>query len=313
MILPDFSNVTVLVIGDVMLDRYLIGTVSRISPEAPVPVVLLSETKLAAGGAANVAANIIGLGAKVILVGIIGVDEEAIELKKSLTETNISANYLMSSSTRKTSVKTRIIAHNHHIVRIDQETILDLDATEEDAACAVIRSLIGESTVVLISDYAKGFLTNKIIAEAIKIGIAASKFVTVDPKGKDFSKYAGASLLTPNKKEALEASVLDSSNLNEIGKDLLDKNKISALLITEGEDGMSLFQREDQTEKFSSVARKVFDVTGAGDTVIATLSVALGSGMNIIDSVRLANIAAGVVVETVGTTTIARSELEDLA
>jgi rfaE bifunctional protein kinase chain/domain len=312
MTLPDFSKVKVLVIGDVMLDRYMFGTVNRISPEAPVPVVHLKETQLAVGGAANVAANIVGLGAQVILVGIVGADSEAIELRNSLDNFNISSEYLMSSSTRKTSVKTRVVAQNQHIVRIDQETVRNLDVTEEEAVCSTTASLIDEVSVVLISDYAKGFLTARVINETISQGIAKSKFVVVDPKGTDFSKYRGASILTPNRKEALEASNLESNNLEEVGEDLLTKNDLSLLLITEGEAGMSLFRKGNTTEKFSSIARKVFDVTGAGDTVIATLSVALGFGMNIVDAVTLANIAAGIVVESVGTTTITRNKLEEL-
>jgi rfaE bifunctional protein kinase chain/domain len=310
--LPNFSKVKVLVIGDVMLDRYMFGTVDRISPEAPVPVVHLKETRVAVGGAANVAANVVGLGAKVTLVGAVGEDFEAEELKNALRELDISPEFLLNSAVRKTSVKTRVVAQNHHIVRIDQETVLDLIPAEEEAICATIDELLDDVDVVLISDYAKGFLTNKIITEVIKKGTEKSKHVVVDPKAKDFSKYRGATLLTPNRKEALEARLVETTDLKEIGQNLLTSHDFASLLITEGEDGMTLF-RDDQIDKFSSVARKVYDVTGAGDTVIATLSVALGCGMDIIESVRLANLAAGIVVESVGTTRITFSDLEKLS
>jgi rfaE bifunctional protein kinase chain/domain len=250
MTLPDFSKVKVLVIGDVMLDRYMFGTVNRISPEAPVPVVHLKETQLAVGGAANVAANIVGLGAQVVLVGIVGDDPEAIELRTSLDKVKISPLHLLSSPSRQTSVKTRVVAQNHHIVRIDQETVRSLDVSEEESVCSSLDSLIDDASVVLISDYAKGFLTARVIRETISKGIAKSKFVVVDPKGTDFSKYRGASILTPNRKEAFEASMLGSSDLDEVGEDLLRKNDFSLLLITEGEAGMSCFEKELQPKSF---------------------------------------------------------------
>ena len=309
---PDFSNVNVLVIGDVMLDRYIYGSVNRVSPEAPVPVVDLNKTILSVGGAANVAANIVGLGAKVSLVGIIGDDMEASELTSALSKINISPDNLLKKVGRKTTVKTRIIAQNHHIVRIDQETKEKLSETDEMIVWLKIEVLIEKAAIVIISDYAKGLLTDNLISLIILKCNETSKKIIVDPKGKDFIKYQGATILTPNRKEAFEAHKTGEIEIEIIGKNLIADNNLSSLLITEGEDGMTLFQKDEKPIKFSSVARKVFDVTGAGDTVIATLSVALGFGMNLIDSVRLANTAAGLVVEKVGTTTIELKTLQNV-
>jgi rfaE bifunctional protein kinase chain/domain len=305
MMLPDFSNVNVLVIGDVMLDRYIYGSVNRVSPEAPVPVVLLQNTVDSVGGAANVAANIIGLGAKVSLVGIIGEDSEANDLMLALSRLKISPDNLLSLKTRKTTVKTRVVAQNHHIVRIDQESAEKISEKEESDVWKNIEGLIAYISIVIVSDYAKGILTDNLLSLIISKCREANKLVIIDPKSKDFSKYRGASLLTPNRKEAFEAYHLnDCKDIEEVGPNLVKMFDLESLLITESEDGMSLFQHNSNRVKFHSIARKVFDVTGAGDTVIATLSVALGARMNLIDSVTLANIAAGLVVEKVGTTTI---------
>ncbi len=310
--MPDFLNVKVLVIGDVMLDRYIYGSVNRVSPEAPVPVVQLQETILSVGGAANVAANIVGLGAKVFLVGIIGDDIEATEVTSALLKINISPDNIFKKIGRKTTVKTRVIAQNHHIVRIDQETTEKLSEADEKIVWSKVQLLIEKSSIVIISDYAKGLLSDNLIALIISKCNETSKKIIVDPKGKDFFKYRGATILTPNRKEAFEAHKTNEIKIEIVGKNLIADNNLSSLLITEGEDGMTFFQKNEKPIKFSSVARKVFDVTGAGDTVIATLSVALGFGMDLIDSVRLANTAAGLVVEKVGTTTIELKALQNV-
>jgi D-beta-D-heptose 7-phosphate kinase / D-beta-D-heptose 1-phosphate adenosyltransferase len=302
--LPDFSNVNVLVIGDIMLDRYIYGSVNRISPEAPVPVVLLQNTIDTVGGAANVAANVVGLGAKVSIVGVMGNDSVANDLISALSKLNISSSNCLKFAGRKTTFKTRIVAQNHHIVRIDQESTKKLNNEEEKIVWESIEKLLSDASIVIISDYAKGLLTDKLLNQIISKCHEFSKIVIVDPKGKDFSKYQGANFLTPNRKEAIDAYLTDCIDIEEVGEGLIKNLDLESLLITEGEDGMSLFQKDSKSKKFSSVARKVFDVTGAGDTVIATLGVALGVGMDIIDSVELANIAAGIVVEKVGTTII---------
>jgi rfaE bifunctional protein kinase chain/domain len=307
--LEKFQDVKVLIVGDVMLDRYCWGSVKRISPEAPVPVVNLDKTEVTLGGAANVAANVVGLGAKAFLVGVIGKDSEAELFPNILQEKRISHDNLVEIENRPTTVKTRIVAHNQHIVRIDQETNRLLSVHEETKVLNKLDLIFEQANIVIISDYAKGLLTNKIIQRLITLGREQNKPIFVDPKGKDYTKYRGATLLTPNKREAYQATEIE--NVEKAGQFLMDKLELQALLITQGEDGMTLFNKLDKPLKLNALARTVYDVTGAGDTVIATLAVAFASGFNLAQSANLANIAAGFVVEKVGTTTIDIKELRE--
>lgn len=311
-LIEKFSEVNVLVVGDVMLDRYQWGSVSRISPEAPVPIVNLEKTSLAAGGAANVAANIAGLGAKPVLVGITGEDEDANILPKVLKDENISEFELFPLKNRHTTVKTRIIAHNHHVVRIDQETGSPITTEESKKILKQINKYIDSVKVVIISDYAKGFLTDTLLSGLITNTIEKGKIIVVDPKGRDYSKYRGANALTPNQKEAADACNMEHNSQNLIdkaGKILLNDLSLDALLITQGEKGMTLFQKNKKTSHLKATARNVYDVTGAGDTVIACLGVGLGSGLSFFEAAEFANLAAGLVVEQVGTTSINRTLL----
>jgi D-beta-D-heptose 7-phosphate kinase/D-beta-D-heptose 1-phosphate adenosyltransferase len=308
----NFPKAKVLVIGDVMLDRYWWGKVSRISPEAPVPIVNLEKTDSTAGGTANVAVNIAGLKAKPILLGIVGKDLEANELADSLSQQNVSTEYLITSENRPTTVKTRIVAHHQHIVRIDQENNQFINEIEEEQVYANFMQLVENTDVVLISDYAKGLLTDNLLEKIINIANEKKKPILVDPKGKDYRKYKNATILTPNKKEAIEASNLsenDTDFINKIGNDLLIKYQLNSLLITLGEDGMLLFQIDTEPKHFEALARKIYDVTGAGDTVISTLAVALATGFSMEESCQIANVAAGLVVEKLGTTSIILDEL----
>jgi rfaE bifunctional protein kinase chain/domain len=312
--LKGFSQVKVLVVGDIMLDRYWWGTVNRISPEAPVPIVRLQKSTFAVGGAANVAANIAGLGAEAFLVGLVGKDEEAKSFSEMLLKTNVSDEYLVYSETRPTTVKTRIIAHNQQVLRLDQEENTEIGEFETQQCLRNIDELIAKTDVVIISDYAKGLLTEEVLARLITIASEKNKPVLVDPKGKDYTKYAGATLLTPNRKEAAEACKLDESRkeLIEIaGNKLISELNLKSLLITQGEDGMTLLQSKKEPLHLKASAREIFDVTGAGDTVIATLSVAIGAGNSLENSAEIANIAAGLVVEQVGTTAIKINELKN--
>jgi rfaE bifunctional protein kinase chain/domain len=273
-----FSKVKILVVGDVMLDKYLCGEVDRISPEAPVPVVRLTDTNLVAGGAANVAANIAGLGATAFLVGITGSDDEGDLFPKVLDNSGISGKYLVKSDERPTTVKTRIIAHNQQIARIDQESINILSEVEEENVWLKIDKLLKSVDVVLLSDYNKGILTENLTSRLIRKANELGKPVLVDPKGKSYSKYMNATIITPNKSEVAEVCELEGDiekQLDEAGQNLLTSLKLNALLITRGENGMTLMQRDGETVDFKTVAREVFDVTGAGDTVIAALAVAL--------------------------------------
>ncbi len=297
----------VLVVGDVMIDRYYWGEISRISPEAPVPVVALQKVSLAAGGAANVAANIAGLGAKPTLFGITGNDSVAELLPEILRESNVTRHTLVALSNRETTVKTRVVANNQHVVRIDNETTFPILKKEADALFAKLSKAIDTNDVIVISDYAKGFLTDHLLSRVISTANRKSKIILVDPKGKDFSKYAGATILTPNERETAEACHIDAHRddlIERAASELMTRLRLHALLVTRGARGMTLLRTDDKPVHLTASARKVFDVTGAGDTVIASLAVALGSGLELLESARFANSAAGIVVEQVGTTAI---------
>lgn len=313
-VLENFSKVKVLVFGDIMLDRYWWGSVERISPEAPVPVVRLDKTTLIAGGAANVAANVAGLGAKPFLVGVVGDDEEAGSFPEILQNSNISSEYLVKIKNRPTTVKTRVIAHSQQIVRLDNETNETLNKDEENLVWEMIETIINEITIIIVSDYAKGVLTEDLLSRLITTAREKNIRILVDPKGKNYHKYKGATLLTPNKKEAADACKLEENgnNLVEIaGEQLISEIQTEAILITKGEEGMTLFEKDKNPLHLRALARDVYDVTGAGDTVIATLAVAIGAGTSLAKAAELANISAGLVVEQIGTTAIKFAELKE--
>lgn len=302
----------VLIIGDVMLDRYFWGTVARISPEAPVPVVRLEKQTFTAGGAANVAANVAALGAQAGLVGVIGNDHGATELKQILERSGVDPGNLLQTPNRQTTTKTRIVAHHQHIVRLDDEKTTPLDAQDSEQICRQVSDLLPAADVVVLSDYAKGCLSDAVIANVIEEAQKNGKPILVDPKGRDYRKYVGATMLTPNKNEASAASGIEISDdraLESAGEKLLAELQIEALLITLGEDGMRLFERNQTSAQIPATARDVYDVTGAGDTVIALLAVALGTGANFVDAARIANAGAGIAVEQVGTTAVSREDL----
>lgn len=303
----NFSDVTVMVIGDVMLDRYWWGMVERISPEAPVPVVSLDRTSLIAGGAANVAANVAGLGAVPILIGIIGDDEEANIFPQVLIDANIANFKLFPFKNRKTTLKTRILAHSQQIARIDQETKTELTPAEASGLFAEITPFLSQADIYVLSDYAKGFLTAEFVKNLINYANTNGKMILVDPKGKDYSKYASATLLTPNQQEAADACGLDNHSADLVersGEMLLGDLSLKALLITQGDKGMTLLQPRKPPALLKAAARKVYDVTGAGDTAIAAMAVALGCGNTFERSAEIANLAAGLVVESLGTTPV---------
>ena len=308
-----FENTRVLVVGDVMLDRYWWGDVTRISPEAPVPIVRLNRTTLAAGGAANVAANIAGLGATPLLLGSVGADPESAELKHVIADANISIAELLVFESRRTTVKTRVIAHSQQVARVDQES----DGILSDEACDEVFSsfqrLAESAGAVAVSDYAKGFLPEslvcKFIAHAVEIGLP----IVVDPKGRDYSRYKGATVITPNRREAALACNVDEGKATAemAGRRLLDDLALQAVLITEGEDGMTLFMPNKEPAHFAASAREVYDVTGAGDTVLASIAASLAAGLGLQQASHIANIAAGLVVEKVGTAVVSFDKLLD--
>ncbi len=312
-IIKNFSRVKVLVVGDVMLDSYLWGSVERISPEAPVPVVHVQKTSTVVGGAANVAANIAGLGAVAFLIGVTGIDREAEILKKKLTELKIEPDLIVSLKNRQTTLKTRIVAHNQHIVRIDQESVGALKDGEAEAVYKKVETVIDKVSVIVISDYAKGMLTKKFLKRLITLAREKDKFVFVDPKGKDFSKYKGAAILTPNRRETAEACQVEAEKpdlISNNARKLLEDLRLEALLVTQGESGMTLLQKHGQITELEALARKVYDVTGAGDTVIASFATAIGGGASFTDAAKIANISAGLVVEQIGTTAVTFEQLK---
>ena len=311
-ILDRFDGVRVLVAGDVMLDRYWWGTVSRISPEAPVPVLKLEKVTSTAGGAANVAANVQSLGAQAFLVGAIGADEGGRLLPEVLASCKVAADNLVSLVNRPTTTKTRIVAHQQHVVRIDDEDAQPLDAKNAQAVWKKIEQILPDVDVVILSDYAKGCLCQSVLANTIETARRLGKPVLVDPKGKNYLKYLGATLLTPNKGEAAAASgveIHDDAAIEIAGEKLLDEVNLDSLLITLGEDGMQLFEKNKQSQNFPAVARKVYDVTGAGDTVIAALAIALGANADLATAAQIANAAAGLAVEQIGTAAVSQEML----
>ncbi len=306
-LLDAISGLKILVIGDVMLDRYWWGSVSRISPEAPVPIVKLENTSLVAGGAANVAANLIGLGVKPFLFGITGDDDDAELLKRKLAESGISDRNLTAVSDRPTTIKTRIVAHSQHVVRIDHESAEPIDNSSADVILGQIERILPEIDAAIISDYAKGLLTDQLLERLIPAIRSCGKSVFVDPKTKDLSRYAGATVITPNKREAADAAGIDveaEGMVASAGEKLLNEHGLDALLITEGEHGMTLFENDGNDHHLDPIAQNVYDVTGAGDTVIAVFAAASAAGAGYLEAAKLANIAAGLVVGKIGTTSV---------
>lgn len=302
---------TALVIGDLMLDRYLIGEVERISPEAPVPVVLLKQENERAGGAANVAANLSLLGIRTTMAGIIGDDAEGRALLDMLRELNIDSA-IVTSQQRPTVTKTRILGGHQQMMRLDKESRLAFTESENNALHEQISQAIAQKPdVIILSDYAKGVLSDAlcqaVIAQAKALGIP----VLVDPKGRDYTKYQGATALTPNKKETSEAcgvDAMDTDRLLQAAADLRDRLGLAFLAVTRGEEGISLLE-QNETIHIPAAAKQVFDVSGAGDTVIATLAAGLVHGLSHRQAFELANIAAGIVVGKVGTVPVNREEL----
>jgi D-beta-D-heptose 7-phosphate kinase / D-beta-D-heptose 1-phosphate adenosyltransferase len=304
------KNIHALIIGDVMLDRYLIGNVGRISPEAPVPVVLLNAQNERAGGAANVAANLALLGIKTHVIGCIGDDFEGEQLIKIISSLDIDTSSMVRSNERPTIAKTRILSGHQQMLRLDQESQLPFSQNENNEILkAVELNLAHNPNVVVLSDYAKGLLSESVCQQIIIHCKQKNIPVLVDPKGHDYSKYTGATALTPNKKETAEACNTNINDHELISKSISLKNKLNLefLAVTRGEEGITLIDKE--THQINAMAQKVFDVSGAGDTVIATLAAGLVYGLSALESLQLANLAAGVVVGKVGTVPITREEL----
>ncbi len=304
--LPDFTLARVLVVGDVMLDQYWHGSSQRISPEAPVPVVHINNNELRAGGASNVALNISALGATAQLIGLTGQDENAKKLQSLLSAQKVDCHFLAYQDF-DTTLKLRVIAQHQQMIRLDfEDSFASLDKTELEA---IFHQLLSNTDVVLLSDYNKGTLSN--VRALIQAANVAQIPVIIDPKGTNFEKYRGATLITPNRSEfeAVVGVCASEQELVSKGEKLLKTFDWQALLVTRGEEGMSLFQREKAPIHLPTSAREVFDVTGAGDTVIGTLATALAAKADLASAVSLANLAAGLVVRKLGTATISLAEI----
>lgn len=309
-VLPSFDRARLLVAGDVMLDRYWTGPTSRISPEAPVQVVQIRKDETRPGGAANVALNAAALGVKTHLLGVVGRDEPANLLRKALSARKIAPD-LLETADRPTITKLRILSRNQQLIRLDFEESLSVaGAFDRDAYLMRYRIALSDADVVILSDYGKGTLAD--VAQLVKAARDLGKLVLVDPKGHDYAPYRGATLLTPNMNEfeAVVGKCRDEAELVEKAEKLRAELDLSALLVTRSEHGMTLIQPGHAPLHLPTSAREVFDVTGAGDTVIATLGAALAAGQDLAHACRLANFAAGIVVGKIGTATVSPAELQ---
>lgn len=310
--LDRFAGLRVLIVGDVILDEFVWGRVDRISPEAPVPVVEVVRESVHLGGAANVAANLAALGAEPLLLGVAGEDASGERLRLQLQRHGISTEGLITEAERSTSVKTRIIAHHQQVCRTDRESRSPLAPESRRELVRQFRLRCPEAAAVLLSDYAKGVLADPLPRQLAEEARTLDRFVTVDPKAVDFSIYAGASAVTPNQKEAERASgiaITDETSLRAAAVRLSRQCGADSVLITQGEEGMTLLE-EDQLYPIPTMAREVFDVTGAGDTVVGLFTLGVAAGLSPPAAALLANLAAGIVVGKLGTASVTRGELE---
>jgi D-glycero-beta-D-manno-heptose-7-phosphate kinase len=310
--LSRFCPVSVLIIGDFMLDTYTTGKINRISPEAPVSVLHVQKEEARPGGAGNVALNLVSLGAKVYTVGRVGNDYAGDELKDALEKEGVDIEHLIVQKDYKTPVKNRLIADAQQVLRVDFETVTTLPEQFEKWIVGRLAPLIDKVQIVAISDYGKGFLSRSLLQAIIQISRSKGIPVIVDPKGDDFSKYSGASVIKPNLQEVYIASKLTSDvPLEKVAPSLLRDCDVEMLLVTRSEAGMSLFHQNGQSFDFPVRSKEVKDVTGAGDTVLAMISLALANNIDIKHGAQLANIAAGMAIERLGCARIYLSEIAE--
>jgi D-beta-D-heptose 7-phosphate kinase/D-beta-D-heptose 1-phosphate adenosyltransferase len=307
-----FSRCHILVVGDLMIDEYMWGNVSRISPEAPVPVVSIETEELRLGGSGNVVNNLVALGASVAAVGVIGGGGNGQFLLAKLKELGVNAQGIITAPDRPTTKKTRIIADHQHVLRIDRENKSKMPDSTFDKVIRAAVKIIPEVDVVLISDYGKGLITGSLVSRMTETAKKHGKITIADPKGLDFRKYSGTNIITPNRKEASAAAgieIVDDASLFEAGKRILQITGVDKLVITCGQDGMVYFVPGAKPCKIGTKAHQVYDVSGAGDTVLALLGLAIASDMPFEQGVTMANTAAGIVVGKIGTATVSAPEL----
>lgn len=311
-VIERFDSIRIMVIGDLMLDRYLWGKVERISPEAPVPVVALENETKRLGGAANVVNNISSLGAIPIPIGVLGRDNAGTDILSLLSDLGFTTDGILVDEVRHSTVKTRIIAHEQHVVRVDRETIEPISNELCSQLLDMIREIITDVDAILFEDYNKGLLVPPLIHGVVELAHRHDKITTVDPKFEHFFEYSNTTLFKPNRKEAegaLGLALNDAASVQTAGHLLLQRLNCHLVLITMGEKGMYLFDRNNQVRHIETQARRVHDVSGAGDTVISTFTIALAAGATPIEAAMLANIAAGVVVGEVGVVPIEKKQL----
>jgi len=302
----------VMVVGDVMLDEFIWGSVSRISPEAPVPVVWVKSESYMPGGALNVANNIAALGGKAFIAGIVGDDHRGQLLTEEALKRNINIEGLIVDANRPTTLKTRIIAHHQQVVRIDKEDTNPVDSDILRQVMRYVREKIQDIDGIIIEDYGKGLVVPELVKELVNLGKKYKKVISVDPKEEHFSYYKGITVMTPNNHEASKAvgfEIKDEDTLIKAGRELVNKLNCAAVLITLGENGMCLFENSKRITHIPTVAQEVFDVSGAGDTVIGTFTQAVACGASLLEAAHISNYAAGIVVGKVGVAVVTKDEL----
>jgi len=313
-LVSQFRDTTVLVIGDIILDRYVVGDVHRLSPEAPIPVLRPARRRATLGGAANVALNIASLGGHAWLAGVLGCDEAGANVQSIIDDTPGMRSLMVTSPGRPTTVKTRFMAGAHQLLRLDEETAAPIDSATARDLLARIAGAIDSVSVVVLSDYAKGVLSDDVLREVLALTAARGCRVIADPKRADFSAYHGVSVLTPNEHEVRIATRIEAAGDEEAdraGRVALDASQAEAVLVTRSSKGLTLVRRDQEPLHLPAQAREVSDVSGAGDTLVAALAVALGAGASLPSAARLANAAAGISVGKQGTAVVTRAELLD--
>jgi rfaE bifunctional protein kinase chain/domain len=307
-----FRNKRILVLGDLMLDRFIWGSVSRISPEAPVPVVEVKRESTRLGGAANVASNVWSLGGMPIPLGVLGRDLEGRHLLEQFRDLKCPISGLVVDKDRPTSIKTRIIAHHQQVCRTDREDRSPLSPVIQGQVAEKFKSALPSADAVIVSDYAKGLISPSLLRQVLPLAKSEDKIACIDPKISNFAVYRPATIITPNTVETERASGIAIScnrDLVRAGRKILAESGIESVLVTRGEEGMTLFENSSKVTYIPTVAKEVFDVTGAGDTVISTLALGLVSGLSVMEAAVVANVAAGIVVGKLGTASVTPEEL----
>ena len=307
------SDTKVVVVGDILMDEYVWGDVSRISPEAPVPVVEVKQETKMLGGAANVVNNIASLGGTPILCGVIGDDQTGREIVDTMMQQGLRTDGIIREPGRPTSIKTRVVAHNQQVVRFDREERKRLEDESIKRILDFVRQMKGGYEAIIVTDYGKGVISAELMEGLRKLLSDSKTLIAVDPKTGNFEFYQGVDVITPNHHEAAafcRMEIVDEESLVQAGRHMLNELNCRSVLITQGKDGMTLFERNGEISHIPTVARKVFDVTGAGDTVISALCLGLASGMDLKSAAIIANFAAGIVVGEVGTSTVGAEDLK---